>query len=119
MRTIEFRGYSLSDKKWKYGYYYVNTLGMHNIVCPDGHTWEVDPNSVWQYTWILDKNSKKIYDWDIVIDPDKTHYGYNKPQLVIIWKYRTDTSLQNIWYWAWEWFQVIGNNYQNPNFLQQ
>ena len=49
MRTIEFRGYSLSDKKWKYGYYYVNTLGMHNIVCPDGHTWEVDPKSVGQY----------------------------------------------------------------------
>lgn len=66
MRPIEFRGYSLSDKEWKYGYYYVNTLGMHNIVCLDGMTWEVDPESVGQYIWHDDKNGKKIYEKSII-----------------------------------------------------
>lgn len=73
MRPIEFRGYSLSDKQWKYWYYYVNTLGMHNIVCPDGMTYEVDPGSVGQYIWRDDKNGTKIFEWDCVCWGRDTH----------------------------------------------
>lgn len=73
MRPIEFRGYSLSDKQWKYWYYYVNTLEMHNIVCPDGHTWEVDPDSVGQYIWLSDNNGTKIFEWDCVYWGRDTH----------------------------------------------
>ena len=54
-RQIKFRGYNLKNKKWIYGYYFVNR-GKHFIaddgLAAPGATWEdfeVDSKSVGQY----------------------------------------------------------------------
>ena len=54
-RQIKFRGYNLKNKKWIYGYYFVNR-GKHFIaddgLAAPGATWEdfeVDSESVGQY----------------------------------------------------------------------
>ena len=71
-RKIIFRGYNLKNKKWLYGYYLVNR-GKHFIaeegLQPPGMTWEdfeVDPESVGQFTDMISREGDEIYEGDIL-----------------------------------------------------
>lgn len=68
MREIQFRWKNVLTKCWVYGYYYKNTIGMHNIVTHTGMTYEVDEKTIGQYTWLRDINWEKIFEWDIYTD---------------------------------------------------
>lgn len=72
IRRIVFRGYNLKNKKWLYGYYLVNR-GKHFIaeegLQPSGMTWEdfeVDPESVGQFTDMISREGDEIYEGDIL-----------------------------------------------------
>ena len=80
MREILFRGKRIEDGKWIYGYYLDGKTSTADFPCialfrgdayDDDNDWEVDIETVGQFTGMTDKNGTKIFAGDIV----KTKYG--------------------------------------------
>lgn len=135
-REIKFRGKRLDNGEWLYGYYFVNR-GKHFIVtdgiAPAGNTfrdYEVDPETIGEYTGSKDKHDKEFYEGDIVkaplLDPIlfdvladafcEAEIKLNKGAFVVSY-YKQNLNIYLID--LQDKIEIIGNIYDNPELLEQ
>ncbi len=143
-REIKFRGWNKKNGTWLYGFYLQNR-GEH-FVCPDElatgkvfEDYEVDLESVGQFTGLCDKNGKEMYEGDILYSEAedgsnaKSLIGWNEDMTCfgIMDEYAYRAQLKGYNFPAFDnqvmdnfrrhcvRFEIIGNIYENPELLKQ
>ena len=133
MREILFRG-KTDDGEWVYGSFCMDAREQFNGLCGvDGfirlydkakgkmQTYEVDRETVGQYTGLNDKNGKKVFEGDII---RKTNEGRH-PQIFTA-NIRTNFRVnEEVYYSPCDHFtesceyEIIGNIHDNPELLEK
>ena len=86
---------------------------------------EVQPESICQYTGLTDKNGKKIWENDIVKANLDESYPEDITYIKILWNEcgfcvneNCSTDIWTLEKWDAEHFQVCGNIFDNPDLLE-
>lgn len=123
MREILFRGKRIDNGKWVEGYLrfiYVDNPKKASIY--DSKTvrnYDVDYETVGQYTGLKDKNGVKIFERDIVIGKKgyagSPYYPIWEQRFAVKYEYGCYRELCDTSYYE---FEVIGNIHDNPELLE-
>ena len=130
MREILFRGQTKSDKKWIYGNLLQTENGTYviqNYAPFEGiGKYEVDPETVCQYTGLIDKNGRKIFEGDIVRYTDEVigkekvdEIKYNETHAAFCRLHKSEMGLQYLLIdeAIANKIEVIGNTFDNPELI--
>lgn len=135
-REILFRGKRIDNGEWVYGcvlkdyitgQYFIHACG--NSVYESDKTgeegllrfvaYEVDPETVCQYTGLNDKNGRKIFDGDIEKDRSCDLYTVNWSDENGMYEVRQyNCSMTNFETFFACGCEVIGNIYDNPELME-
>ena len=135
MREILFRGKTKAitgcpynngkpDGEWVFGYVFPDLGAMkirqHETDRPECNDYEVDPETVGQYTGLIDKNGKKIFEGDIVRYGDTVHevvFESRNRTAYFGLVYSESETLPFGHYQDLRQIEVIGNIYDNPELI--
>ncbi len=129
MREILFRGKRTDNGEWVYGDLIQNVdclkiREQEKSIRKIAKSYEIDLETVGQFTGLLDKNGKKIFEGDIVLGLFLFDMSINAVvkfrdgAFGLEWRrgeiieFNAFTSLCNITY------EIIGNIYDNPELLE-
>ena len=126
MRVIKFRGFNRKNNEWLQGFYLQNR-GAH-FVCPDefsaNKSWEdyeVDPDTVGQFTSLKDKDGHEIYEGDILGVGEEKEWlevRFVRGVFAFLWNGNLDDEFPcNAP--THEWAKVIGNIHDNPEIMKK
>ena len=125
MREILFRGKKESTGDWVFGdlrHYRSGKVGIHSDVFR--YTLLVDPVTVGQYVG-LDRNGARIFEGDIVMCDRHINDVYDKKKYIVrecdfrFGLVGESLSGNEISGDDWEFAEVIGNIYDNPEILKE
>ncbi len=113
MRTTKFRGKSIDNNNWIYGYACFDSSKENAaIINKQGGNemqhWAVDPETVSEFTGLHDRNGKEIYENDVLSFDKIAHIYKNCPITVI-----------GVVVYANGRYEVETKNVINHNFLEQ
>lgn len=125
MREILFRGKRIDNDEWVYGSFCMDVLEQFNGLCGvDGfvrlydkvlgkmQTYEVDRETVGQYTGLKDKNGKRIFEGDILaLRTSRPHVVRFEDGAFVFEDTAISIRFANK-------FEVIGNIHDNPEMLK-
>lgn len=147
-REILFKAKRKDNGEWVEGYYIyhikrticplgdsVKPEDEQHVIMQDGFSdwnmprntvvYEIDPDTLCQYTGLTDKNGKKIWENDILKANLDESYPEDITYIKILWNecrfcvnenYSTD--IWTLEKWDAEHFQVCGNIFDNPDLLE-
>jgi len=136
LRTIKFRGFNKKRGIWLYGNYILNR-GAHFIAPQEfanGKTWEdyeVEEESIGQFTGLTDKNGKEIYEGDIVQWGDSEHkikqvvefrngaFGYVYDTIGSFVPYAANTNFDFAALGTDKRFEIVNNIHDNPDLIEK
>ena len=123
MREILFRGKRIDNGNMVFGDLSQHKTGKVFIKCGSAtQSFEVDPDTVGQFTGLTDKNGKKIFEGDIVTIPGSKMMGLPAPVAyfpkgAVFQIRRNGYNAITLWD-ADETMEVIGNIHDNPELLE-
>lgn len=75
MRKILFKAKTINTQIWVQGYFFAKPILERYFIICDEVQWEIDPNTLCQYTGMTDKNGNMVWENDLVeVKSNKRHF---------------------------------------------